>query len=441
MTKIFISYSSKNRPCASKLAQNLKNIGIDVSIDYEFIDTGRRFPEQIWEKIVPCDILVFLVSQDSIASDWVSAEVGLAQRLSKKIIPMILDKTDLAYSPSFWQLLYIEHIQFSAWEDEEAFSSAFAKLQRAIKPIRESKSIINANNSHKIKNLATLTGHKGTVRCVRFSHDGQILASCAEDNNIILWKNYQPYQMLEGHSQSVLSIAFSSDGKYLASVSADLKILLWDTVDYQIVQQLEGHSEDIRYVQFSHDSKYMATASYDGSVLLWDTERWEAVHQLKGHSDYVRSVAFSRDDQYIASASKDDSIRIWDTTNGQIINILKQHSKPVHSVDYSSIGKFLVSGSYDKTICVWDIASWKLLAQFKAHAWIRFIKFSPKEQLIASAGDDNIIRLWDIKNLEEITSPLVGHYNSVLALDFSPQGHLLASAGGDGTVKIWGIQE
>jgi WD40 repeat protein len=55
---------------------------------------------------------------------------------------------------------------------------------------------------------------------------------------------------------------------------------------------------------------------------------------------------------------------------------------------------------------------------------------------VFAAGDDRIVRGWDIGSGQELFS-FVGHSGPVLALAVDPSGGILASAGQDGTVRRW----
>ena len=88
----------------------------------------------------------------------------------------------------------------------------------------------------------TLAGHAGRVNSLCFSLDGQTLASgggyiiieeCAApsaDNTVRLWDvvTGELQRTLTGHTGEVLSVRFSADGQTLASGSADGTVLLWD---------------------------------------------------------------------------------------------------------------------------------------------------------------------------------------------------------------------
>lgn len=66
------------------------------------------------------------------------------------------------------------------------------------------------------------------------------------------------------------------------------------------------------------------------------------------------------------------------------------------------------------------------------------VAFSPGGDLIASAGNDGTVRLWNLNGTSEGT-PFLGHLGAIHSVAFSPQGDLIASAGADGSVQLWNL--
>lgn len=70
---------------------------------------------------------------------------------------------------------------------------------------------------------------------------------------------------------------------------------------------------------------------------------------------------------------------------------------------------------------------------------VRTVEFSPvNASLVASAGENHIIKLWNLQN--DTVRTLVGHTSRVNSITFSPNGELLASVSNDKTLRLWNVQ-
>ena len=69
---------------------------------------------------------------------------------------------------------------------------------------------------------------------------------------------------------------------------------------------------------------------------------------------------------------------------------------------------------------------------------INGIAISPSGKLLATAGEDGAVRIWDLENSSDVPLCIfTGHRGPVHSVVFYPDGALVASGGMDHSINIW----
>lgn len=124
-----------------------------------------------------------------------------------------------------------------------------------------------------------------------------------------------------------------------------------------------------------------------------------------------------------------------------LITYLHAHTDDIRGVAFGPDGKVLATAGADRVIYLWDVETHRPIGKLEGHLGpVKSVAFSPDGSILASASDDKTIILWNVETRQPLGLALVGHKDNVNCVAFSPDGRTLASASSDNTVRLWDVQ-
>jgi WD40 repeat protein len=161
--------------------------------------------------------------------------------------------------------------------------------------------------------------------------------------------------------------------------------------------------------------------------------------QLKHTSPFI-SCRFDPSGSFVFAGAQDSRVWRWDLQSQQKVEYTG-HESWVRAIGFSAQRSTVITGGYDGRIVWSDLRSEKPKPQrtITAHdGWIRALDVSPDEQLLATVGNDLVVRIWQAES-GELVRELNGHESHIYNVRFHPDGQHLVTADLKGKLIDWDL--
>ncbi|KAL0317974.1 UNVERIFIED_CONTAM: WD repeat-containing protein 44 [Sesamum angustifolium] len=328
------------------------------------------------------------------------------------------------------------------------------------------------HSRRKLKELSALftqqdiQAHEGSILTMKFSLDGQYLASAGEDKIVRVWKVVEDERsdttdipdadpscvyFSVNHLSELGPLMLEKDkvnkSKSLRKTS-DSACIIFPPKVFRILEQplhaFQGHSGEILDLSWSK-SNHLLSSSVDKTVRLWRVGVDQCL-KVFSHTDYVTCIQFNPvNDDYFISGSIDGKVRIW-TINGCQVVDWTETREIITAVAYRPDGQGGVIGSITATCRIFNVSdnhfqlenevclTSKKKSPCKRIIGFQFLPQDPSKVLVTCA--DSQVRIIDGLNVIGKYKGLRNTGNQISAT-FTSDGKHIISASEDSNIYIW----
>ncbi len=216
-------------------------------------------------------------------------------------------------------------------------------------------------------------------------------------------------------------------------------ISLLSTLNVPDVAPTAAVKDAITAAAFSKDATLEAFAKH-GRIEL---HQGGNVKALKTPEGKINALHFSADGTKLVAATGISGLKgeaiVFDTKSGEVVKTIGEgtHRDILFDAEFSPDGALLATAGYDRDIHLWDLASGKLLRSMTAHNGAVYdLAFSPDGTVIASASGDGTCKIWLVatgERLDTLNQPEAEQYR----VAFTPDSQHIVAAGADNRIRLW----
>uniref|UniRef100_A0A671KZS5 WD repeat-containing protein 48 n=1 Tax=Sinocyclocheilus anshuiensis TaxID=1608454 RepID=A0A671KZS5_9TELE len=223
-------------------------------------------------------------------------------------------------------------------------------------------------------------------------------------------------------------------------------------VSYVIRDEVEKYNRNgVNALQLDPALNRLFTAGRDSIVRIWSVNQHKQdpyIASMEHHTDWVNDIILCCNGKTLISASSDTTVKVWNAHKGFCMSTLRTHKDYVKALAYAKEKELVASAGLDRQIFLWDVNTLTALTASNNTVTtsslsgnkdsIYSLAMNQTGTVIISGSTEKVLRVWDPRTCAKLMK-LKGHSDNVKSLLLNRDGTQCLSGSSDGTIRLWSL--
>jgi WD40 repeat protein len=292
--------------------------------------------------------------------------------------------------------------------------------------------------------LKVLDGHTSEVSALEFSPDGRLIVSAA-NNEVIVWDSLTGREMHRLNTDVEMShgfteARFSGDGKHIVVGSTLGTVYACDIGLNVLAKRLLAEGE-VRDVHCAAAAGVVGIAYVEGEALALRLPNLETIAAFD-HEEPIVWIRIDKDGKNAVVTTVDEKAHLYDLQGNKLRRTYEHYMGTKGTMPLTLMASLFVGEKGDQllvaeqsgTMRLYDVVTGKVVGALTGHtAQVREIRQSVDGTKVATYGDDERLKIWDVVGQREL--PFTRGPGSPTAGEFSIDGSAFWLGFSDGSLR------
>jgi energy-coupling factor transporter ATP-binding protein EcfA2 len=284
--------------------------------------------------------------------------------------------------------------------------------------------------------------HTDEVKSICYNPANGDLVSVGSDGTVVVTPKKNPAIFTASTKSSLIftNVAYNESGSQIVVACDDNSLHIYNAAFINspsiIIQDL--HPKPINSIKWNEEQ--IITAAMDNKIRIIDIKTKKVI-KVFAVPTKPEAIDYYPKSNTLYVGGENGKVYTADLTNdAELTQLLDVKHGKISCLDLNKDGSLLVVGTNSGVCQVIGLKNNKVVSSLTGHqAGVQSVRFSPKNNDVATACLDKKVRLYSTK--ESVAQPVIfpDHTNWVLDVAFSPDGNELASCGRDKLIITYPI--